>query len=144
MLPDSVTLPYTAEYICARRLEQVQGHAESDETERPADAPCIDAAVAASYNGALYLSEVGNGHTDPIQLAGLLLYHLAKKHCFTDGNKRIAWIIAVDYLARHNLRIIATQEEAANFVIDVAENRIDRDGAIDWLGADRRLGALLV
>lgn len=82
-----------------------------------------------------------NGSLDPIHVASSLLYYIVKRHCFTDGNKRVAWAVAVDYLLRHNLAITATEDEAADFVLAVVENKHTAQSVIEWFGTDGRLCA---
>ncbi len=38
-------------------------------------------------------------HADLAGMAGAYLFHLAKNHCFVDGNKRVAALAAVVFLA---------------------------------------------
>lgn len=58
-----------------------------------------------------------------------LLYSINKNHCFNDGNKRASLALSVYFLSINGLDIlinkfILTME---NIVVDVADNRIDRD-----------------
>jgi death on curing protein len=133
-------LPFTAADVVRTRLDLVHTHDNSDRTERPQDEPCIEGVLATARQGAYYLS-VSEGEADVIHLAGMLLYHLAKKHCFTDGNKRIAWYMTVDYLLQNGLEVTVSEEEAANFVLAVADNLHSTQSVIEWLGQGDRLRA---
>jgi hypothetical protein len=54
--------------------------------------------------------------------AAFLLRSLVQDHCFVDGNKRVAWLAALDVLALGaNLTLGVDEEEAANFVLRVAD-----------------------
>lgn len=93
--------------------------------------------MQSALQGAYYLS---NGETlDHIHIAAYLLFHIAKRHCFTDGNKRVAWAVAVDYLLQQGLRIIATEDEAAQLVEDVVCDILKTHQVIEWFGSDKRL-----
>lgn len=80
-----------------------------------------------------------DGQLDHIHIASFLLYYVAKRHCFTDGNKRVAWAVAVDYFLQQGLQIVATQEEAAKLVEDVACDIVSKEDIIRWFGTDNRL-----
>ncbi len=139
MSPSEPKLPFTAKDIVSIRQDLVDSHPASERTSRAIDEPCVESAMQTALQGAYYLST--DGTLDDIHIAGLLLYHIAKLHCFTDGNKRVAWSVAVDYLLRQRLRICATQDEAAQLVEDVCNplvNKSSRD-VIEWLGDDNRL-----
>lgn len=58
-----------------------------------------------------------------------------------DGSKRTAWKAAVRILFMEGLEIVATDEEAFAFVLDVANKKIGRDQVVEWLGASGRLRA---
>ncbi len=70
--------------------------------------------------------------------AGYLLFYLAKNHCFTDGNKRIAWLAATRVLFNHGLIIDATDDEAEEFCLRIADGTHsmaikDASDAVGWL-----------
>lgn len=110
-----------------------------DPTERPADLECFDSSIHAAVNGACYTSN--DGSLNCLHVAAYLLFYLAKNHCCVDGNKRVAWMAATDYLYQEGLKVIAEQDEAAQFVLDIADDKIDKIAVIDWLAADGRLTA---
>jgi death on curing protein len=64
---------------------------------------------------------------------------LAKNHCFLDGNKRIAWMAAVEVILREGLEVNATTDEAADLVLRVADNLCSREQVLEWFSADGRL-----
>ena len=105
-----------------------------DGTTRASDRDCADRSLGAALQGAFYLAE--DGRIDPLHHAACLLVYLAKNHCFTDGNKRVAWYAAVDYLLSEGWLVVADQGEAAQLVLDVAASHCDRDGVIRWLARD--------
>ncbi|MGC4127974.1 MAG: type II toxin-antitoxin system death-on-curing family toxin [Bergeyella sp.] len=58
-----------------------------------------------------------------------LLYSINKNHCFNDGNKRASLALSVYFLSINGLDILVNKFiiEMENIVVDVAENRIDKD-----------------
>lgn len=95
---------------------------------------CVEGAVGAAHNGALYRNENPAENPDPLQVAAFLLRYLTKDHCFKDGNKRAAWLSALDVLLCAGLTIRASQNEAAEFVERIADSRVSSAEDIsDWL-----------
>jgi death-on-curing protein len=95
---------------------------------------CIEGCLGNAWSAKVYTEE-----EDQYSLifVAYLLFYLAKNHCFIDGNKRVAWMAAMDVLMRYNLTINATDDEAVQFVLDIVENKIsDGNKVADWL-ADR-------
>lgn len=58
-----------------------------------------------------------------------LLYSFNKNHCFNDGNKRASLALSVYFLAINDLEALINKFiiEMENIVVDVAENKIDKD-----------------
>ena len=58
-----------------------------------------------------------------------LLFSFNKNHCFNDGNKRTSLALTVYFLAINGLDILIDKFiiEMENIVVDVADNRIDKD-----------------
>jgi death-on-curing protein len=94
---------------------------------------CIDAALGAAYSAELYT--VGKRHaTTGLAFSGFLIFYLAKRHCFTDGNKRVAWMSAMDVLAQHALSVRATTEEAKQIIDDIMDRKINSGAEVTaWL-----------
>lgn len=80
-----------------------------------------------------------DGTTNVVHTASLTLFYLVKNHCFVDGNKRVAWLAAVDLFARVGMDVVASDDDCVLMVWDVASNKIDRDGVVAWFAADGRL-----
>jgi death on curing protein len=89
--------------------------------------PCVEAALGAAFNAEMYLE--GRRHvTTGLPFAAYLLFYLARRHCFTDGNKRVAWACAMDILAALGLGVTATDAEAVELVESILSKEID-DGS---------------
>lgn len=96
---------------------------------------CIDAALGAAYNAELYTPEADQEDViTGLVFACCLLFYLATKHCYIDGNKRIAWICAMFVLLRFGLTVQATEDEAIAFCTSIADGTVrTRDAVIDWI-----------
>lgn len=116
--------------IVALHAEGMRRHGH-DPASRPAE-DCVEGSLGAAWNAGLYRepedARIG------LCFAGHVLYYLAKNHCFTDGNKRAAWMSMTTVLASMGLSVEATDDEAEAMVKQVAEGVIrDPDGVIFWL-----------
>lgn len=142
MSPVEPRLPFTAQDIVAIRQDLVELHPASERTAREIDTPCVDGAMQAALQGAYYSGI--DGQLDHIHIASFLLYYVAKRHCFTDGNKRVAWAVAVDYFLQQGLVVVADQQDAAKLVEDVACDVLRKEDVVRWFGTDNRLQELEV
>jgi death-on-curing protein len=97
----------------------------------PPASGCIERSLGAAYNAELYTqtedSRMG------LCFAGCLLFYLTQNHCFTDGNKRIGWMAAVEVLRKFGLTVQATDDEACLFCLRIVSGEIER--ATDVSGA---------
>ena len=59
-------------------------------------------------------------HQDIAAMAGAYLYHLVSNHPFVDGNKRTGAIAAFVFLEINDAELTATQNQYADFVLEVA------------------------
>lgn len=103
---------------------------------------CVEGSVGAAMTAALYAAE--DEEPDLITAAANLLVKLAKNHCFTDGNKRAAFLAVVEVFASNGLKVVADQHDAASMVENVADDTYDLFRVIEWLGHPERLRALTV
>jgi len=88
-------------------------------------------ALEAALAGPIY--KHAYGEDDVFVLAAAYLYGLARNHSFSDGNKRIAYLIAFTFLLINGYLIEASQAEIVAFVLAVAASEIDEDGATRFL-----------
>ena len=58
-----------------------------------------------------------------------LFFSINKNHCFKDGNKRASIVFSVYFLELNNCSFIIERfiREMENIVVDVADNRIDKN-----------------
>lgn len=104
----------------------------ADMTRKPG---CVEGAIGAAVQGASYTRNSSSEPIDPLLMAAFLLRSLVQNHCFVDGNKRVAWLAALDVLAvGASLTLEADEEEAADFVLRIADGTARSIPAIvDWL-----------
>lgn len=87
----------------------------------PPSRGCVEGAVGNAWTAKQYAEE---DRQFSLVFVAYVLFYLAKDHCFTDGNKRVAWMTAVDILAKYGLTIDAEDNEAVQFVTDVVDGSI--------------------
>lgn len=67
--------------------------------------------------------------------AAALLHSLAHDHLFVDGNKRTAQRAVMQFLQRNGIIITWHDEEAAAFILKIAQGQHDVDDVACWLVA---------
>ncbi|MGE0434936.1 MAG: type II toxin-antitoxin system death-on-curing family toxin [Planctomycetota bacterium] len=73
-------------------------------------------------------------HSFPFGMAAAYAFHLGKNHPFVDGNKRVALLAAIVFLHTHGLELSnAGDTGSADVILDVIEDRLDKDGLAEWL-----------
>lgn len=91
----------------------------------PADpAACLDAAIGAAHTAETYL-EGKKAAKAGLAFAGYALFYVVRRHCFSDGNKRVGWMIAVDVLASLGLGVTASEDDVVAMVEQVISHQID-------------------
>ena len=53
-------------------------------------------------------------------------FHVRKNHPFTDGNKRVAFVLMDIFLQRNGWEISSTEEEAYEIMIDLASGKLQK------------------
>jgi death-on-curing protein len=66
-------------------------------------------------------------------LAAAYLYGFVKNHPFSDGNKRTGYLAAFTFLYINGWLIEAEQAEIIEFVLEVAADEMEQDGATRFL-----------
>ncbi|MEK6257349.1 MAG: type II toxin-antitoxin system death-on-curing family toxin [Planctomycetota bacterium] len=72
-------------------------------------------------------------HPTLFEMAAAYLFHLVENHPFLDGNKRVGTAAAIVFLKINGLSIKVTDEEMTNFVLEVAQGRIDKSAIAEFL-----------
>ena len=66
-----------------------------------------------------------DAYPDLVGKAAALLHSLARNHALLDGNKRLALAGVIVFLGVNGARMIATNDEAYDLVMDVASGDLD-------------------
>lgn len=100
-------------------------------THSPPKAGCVEQCLGSAWTAEGYRQD--EGIFVGILFAGYLAFYLAKDHCFTDGNKRIAWSALTHVLRYHGVAIDSSDDEAVSVMNGVASGAVDIDQLLDWL-----------
>src|SRR5436190_751934 len=94
------------------------------------DAGLLDSAIAqpmAMYDGRFL-------HEGLAEMAAAYLFHLAMNHAFVDGNKRIAALASLTFLALNGLRIELDQVEFEALILSVARGESSKKAVAAYFG----------
>lgn len=69
-------------------------------------------------------------YPDLVTKAAALLHSLAVNHPFVDGNKRVAWVATVVFLAYNGVEVETDDDSAYDLVIAVATGKLGEVGEI--------------
>jgi death on curing protein len=83
----------------------------------------LDAAIDAPRNAPI------------LRLAAIYAHGLTQNHAFVDGNKRVAFTVAVTFLELNGFRLDASEQEALSAMDDLSAGRLSRDEFESWLKA---------
>jgi death on curing protein len=75
---------------------------------------------------------------DIIELAAAYTVGIIRNHPFVDGNKRTGFVVGVLFLEMNGYRLTATEEDATQAVLSLAERTIDEAAFLAWLRANSR------
>lgn len=108
--------------------------AQSDQLEQHIGLPgvrdenALESALARPLNRWTYEPD-----TTLLQLAAAYGYGLGTFHCFSDGNKRTAFMAMYTFLALNGLEISASQSEVVTMVLGIADGSLDEVAITEWL-----------
>ena len=68
-----------------------------------------------------------------IDKAAAVLHSIAYHHLFADGNKRTAQQAVVMFLEANGFRITWQENEAIDFILEIAQGQHDVEAVSDWL-----------
>ena len=71
--------------------------------------------------------------TDIIELAAKYTAGIVRSHPFVDGNKRTGFVVGVLFLELNGYRFTASEEAAAQAVLELAAGTIDETGWCEFL-----------
>lgn len=102
----------------------------------PSKDGCIDGALGSAYSAEMYsMPEVDSETiTSGIAFCGYLLFYIATKHCWVDGNKRAAWASAMWVLSTLGLSVDAPDDEVIAYCLAIADGKIKNgEDVVNWL-----------
>jgi len=70
--------------------------------------------------------------SDLARLAASYAFGLARNHPFRDGNKRIAFLVAVIFLGLNGLDFVAPEDEVVEKMLALASGKLDEEQAAQW------------
>ncbi len=73
---------------------------------------------------------------DLIEMATVYTAGIVRNHPFVDGNKRTGFVVGILFLELNGYRFTATQENAAQAVIELAAGTLDEAGYTSFLRAN--------
>ena len=85
------------------------------------DQGALESALAAAQNRYIYEK------SDLAACAATYVYHLSQSHAFIDGNKRIAWAVAILFLEINGVILTVPETEAEELCMRIAASQIARD-----------------
>jgi death on curing protein len=85
------------------------------------DHGALESALAAAQNRYFY------ENVDLATCAATYAYHLSQAHAFIDGNKRIAWAVAILFLEMNGIILTVPEPEAEEICLLIAAGQVTHD-----------------
>jgi death-on-curing protein len=126
-------LPY-ADVIDVDRLVTLHalGLQTAETVASSPDIDCLLGALGNAWTAEEYRRE--ETHASPgLLFACYLLSYIAKDHCATDGNKRMAWLGFVEVLAFYDLEVKAEDEEVETLCSRIITDDLGGEDVAEWV-----------
>jgi death-on-curing protein len=95
-----------------------------------------DEGALASAIGQPYMAMFGADlYPTLCEKAATLCFSLIKNHAFVDGNKRVGLLALSVFLLKNGVTLEATNEEAEQMALSVADSSFDRKDLLTWIEA---------
>ena len=82
------------------------------------------------------LNHFAYASTDVVELAAKYTAGIVQNHPFLDGNKRTGFVVGVLFLELNGYRFIASEEAAAQAILELAAGTMDEMGFCEFLRAN--------
>ncbi len=82
------------------------------------------------------LNQFAYESSDVVELAAKYTAGIVQEHPFIDGNKRTGFVVGVLFLELNGYRFTASEEAAAQAVVELAAGRLDERGYCEFLRAN--------
>ena len=76
---------------------------------------------------------------DIVDMAAAYTWGIVRNHPFVDGNKRTGFVVGILFLELNGYRFSASEEDAAQVVLELASGNLDEAGYIAFLRAHASL-----
>ena len=77
---------------------------------------------------------------DIVDMAAAYTWGIVRNYTFVDGNKRTGFVVGVLFLELNGYRFNASEEDAAQMILELASGNLDEGGYIAFLRAPASLG----
>jgi death-on-curing protein len=77
---------------------------------------------------------------DIVDMAAAYTWGIVRNHPFVDGNKRTGFVVGVLFLELNGYRFNASEEDAAQMVLELASGNLEEAGYIAFLRAHASVG----
>lgn len=104
--------------------------AEHGGAEGLRDESLLRSALARPQNHLAYVT------SNIVELAAKYMAGIVQNHPFVDGNKRTGFVVGVLFLELNGYRFTASEEAAAQAVLELAAGRIGEEGLLAFLRAN--------
>jgi len=94
------------------------------------DLGLLDSAMARPRNLFLYEADVPFS-----RLAASYCFGISRNHPFIDGNKRVAYVVAITFLKKNGHDIVATTTEKIETMLAVASGNMSEEALAEWFAA---------
>ncbi len=84
------------------------------------------------------LNHIAYAGSDIVELAAKYTAGIVQNHPFVDGNKRTGFVIGVLFLELNGYRLMASEEAAAQAVIELAAGTMDEKAFSEFLRANSK------
>jgi death on curing protein len=84
------------------------------------------------------MNQFNDESTDVVALAAKYTAGIVQNHPFLDGNKRTGFVVGVLFLELNGYRFTASEEAAAQAVLDLAAGRMNETGFCEFMHANSK------
>lgn len=94
---------------------------------------CIPSTIEGAVTSTLYQYNPTEPEEAILPYVAYLIEKIVTFHCFSDGNKRVAWQTAVEVLAMVDLTFGCTQDDATAFILDIVCHKRPHEEILEWI-----------
>jgi death-on-curing protein len=69
-----------------------------------------------------------------LEKSAILIKDIISFHYFSDGNKRIGFIMLILFLKKNGYVLTATEDEKVDFALSIAKGELENINIVDWIG----------